>query len=228
MTLRIQRRRHGFPMTTPVDLHGLQDWIAGADGHPLLQIIAIVAGTFILEDATTLALALLVSNGQVAMPVALTGLYGGIMLGDIWLYGMGRLASSHRRGERMANHKRFAPFRGWLETRMIETVFAVRFVPGLRLPTYTASGFFRLPFPRFVMTVVLATLIWTTALFFATYWLGAATADRLGPWRWVFAALAVGGLMLIGRRNARRIDFNTSSRDSETGNKAADPDDTDD
>lgn len=199
-------------MPSLIALQGMLDWIDAAGGHPVTQLLAIIAGTFVLEDATTLAVALLVADGHLSMPVALAGLYSGIVLGDFWLYGMGRLAASHRRGEAVSRHHRLAPFRGWLETRMTETVFAVRFVPGLRLPTYTASGFFRLPFRRFAATVVLATAVWTTALFFAAYWLGAATAEALGPWRWVLAAVAVGGLLLIGRRNARRFGYNGRAR----------------
>ena len=53
----------------------------------------IVLGTFVLEDAATVLAAMDVQVGRVALVVALASLYAGIVLGDLGLYGMGRLAA---------------------------------------------------------------------------------------------------------------------------------------
>ncbi len=183
----------------------LEHWLILAGSEPLLQAALVVLGTFILEDVTTIMVAILVADGDVPLIAALAGLYGGVILGDLGLYGLGRAASMHDGARKLGEHKRLAPFRLWLDTRLILTVFAVRFIPGLRLPTYTASGFFRLPFRRFALTVIAATTLWTTLLFTLTYYLGAMTAQTLGPWRWLIGLAIAGMLFVVGRANARKF-----------------------
>ena len=58
-----------------------------------LQFGVIVAGTFILEDAATVLAAMQVAEGTVETWTALLALYSGIVLGDLGLYALGRLAS---------------------------------------------------------------------------------------------------------------------------------------
>ncbi|NVN41707.1 hypothetical protein HUK82_14220, partial [Ameyamaea chiangmaiensis] len=63
-------------------------------GHvPWLQALAIVIGTFILEDAATVLTGMAVQAGSVALATALPALYAGIILGDIGLYGLGAAAA---------------------------------------------------------------------------------------------------------------------------------------
>lgn len=183
----------------------LGSWLTAAIHDPWMQAGLIIIGTFILEDATTILAAIMVADGIVPLAAALGGLYAGVILGDLGLYGLGRLASGNGRGERYGRHRLLAPFRIWLDTRLILTVFAVRFIPGLRLPTYTASGFLRLHFPRFAITVIAATTIWTTLLFLGSWHFGAATAESLGHWRWVIGLGIAGLIFLIGRANAGRF-----------------------
>ena len=178
--------------------------LAAASANAAVMPIAIITGTFILEDASTILVGVLAAEGQVSIALALASLYVGIALGDFGLYAIGRLAATHKWASRFAERNALAPFRDWLETRLVATVFAARFVPGLRLPTYTASGFFRMPFKRFALSVVVATVLWTTLLFGASLLFGTLTAKAFGAWRWEMALLVVAVLFLIGRMNTRR------------------------
>ena len=74
-----------------------------------------------------------------------------------------------------------------------------RFVPGLRLPTYTTLGFLRAPFLHFALAAILATLVWTTGLFFVSLRLGMLMAHYLGIWRWAGLAVFLVIIMLVGR-----------------------------
>jgi hypothetical protein len=51
-------------------------------------------------------------------------------------------------------------------------VFATRFVPGTRLPTYFASGMFRAPFLKFAGWFLLAAAVWTPLLVGMACWIG--------------------------------------------------------
>ena len=173
--------------------------------YPLLLPVLIILATFVLEDATTILVGVWSATGSLSPEIALLSLYIGIVLGDFGLYASGRLAAKPSWGARLARHDRLLPFRDWLENRLVLATFTVRFLPGLRLPAYTATGFFGMPFRRFAMTVMLATAIWTTGLFAAAYFFGAATADLLGNWRWPISIIPIVVLLLIGRYSRRSV-----------------------
>ena len=73
--------------------------------------------------------------------------------------------------------------RRWLGPRLGATVAAVRFLPGLRFPVYTACGFLGMPLARFTVAVICATVAWTTLLFALSFAFGAWAAERIGVWR---------------------------------------------
>jgi membrane protein DedA with SNARE-associated domain len=168
-----------------------------------MQGLAIVAGTFILEDGATVASAMAVQDGHIALPVALIALYLGIILGDIGLYGLGRLASEVPWAKRLIPPERHFRGRDWLERHVFKVVFVARFLPGVRLPTYTTCGFLHASFSRFVLAATGATLIWTSLLFGLSVRVGAVLMAHLGAWRWVGAAVFIAAIILAGRMAAR-------------------------
>ena len=181
----------------------LSHLIGGSVGSNALLSLAIILGTCILEDPTTVIVGLLAADGSIGVPIALFSLYAGIVFGDIGLYGLGWLASTHPRLARYVDHDFIAPFRTWLETRYVLTVFSARFIPGSRLPTYIASGFFRSTLSTFILTAIVATSVWTTLLFSASYWFGNVTSEWIGPVRWGIALLFLLILFVIARHNLR-------------------------
>lgn len=168
-------------------------------GSPPLEITTIILGTFILEDAATLLAAMQVAAGAVSLPLALGSLYAGIVLGDIGLYWLGRLSGQHPWAHRLVPKKRRDIGRDWVSVRIIPVVLVSRFVPGLRLPTYTTCGFLRAPFFTFAAAAILATVAWTSLLFFVSLKLGALMVHYLGPWRWAGLAVFVVILIMVGR-----------------------------
>jgi membrane protein DedA with SNARE-associated domain len=174
-----------------------------AGKSPLLQGFAIILGTFILEDGATAAAAMSVQSNAVAMPVALVSLYVGIILGDIGLYGLGRLAARVPWARRLIPEQRQDRGRAWLERHVFKVVFVARFLPGVRLPTYTACGFLAASLKKFILAAVGATLIWTTALFLVSLRVGKLLIEHLGTWRWVGFAVFILAIMLAGRLAAR-------------------------
>jgi membrane protein DedA with SNARE-associated domain len=168
--------------------------------NPLVHSAAIVVGTFILEDATTVIASLQVADGLLPAWLALVSLYVGIGLGDLGLFGMGRLAGTHRWARRYVAMHHVSRIRDHLDDRLIMAVISTRFLPGARLPTYTACGFLGVSFARFALAVVIGTILWTTALFFVLLWFGVAVLERLGPWRWVAALGLIAMMLVVGRR----------------------------
>ena len=174
-------------------------------GHnPALQGLAVVVGTFILEDAATILAATRVGEGKMALAVALVSLYLGIVLGDLGLYGLGRLAASFSWAKRWAPRPGMQRTQRWVCTHLVKTVFISRFLPGARLPTYTLCGFVHASFVRFALAATGATLIWTSLLFALSMKVGAFLMNHLGEWRW--AGIAVfAATIIVGSRLAARI-----------------------
>ena len=170
-----------------------------AGDRPFAQATAIVVGTLILEDAATVLAGMQVDGGKIVWPLALMALYGGVILGDAGLYGLGKLAGWWPFLVRRIRPDRRTQGREWIEGRVFRVVFVCRFLPGARLPTYTTCGFLSVGFVRFLSAVTLATVVWTTLLFAVSLRVGQWLIDHLGAWRWLGALVFVVILFLIGR-----------------------------
>jgi membrane protein DedA with SNARE-associated domain len=185
--------------------------LAAASGSKPLQAVAIIGGTFILEDAATLLAAMQVASGALDLPLALAALYAGIVLGDLGLYGLGRLSATNRWAQRLVPKRRQDLGHDWVSQRVVPLVLVSRFVPGLRLPTYTTLGFLRAPLGKFATAAILATLVWTTGLFWLSLKLGTLMMRYLGVWRWAGLAVFLIILIAVGRFAARLYNKRTTS-----------------
>ena len=169
-------------------------------GHsPWFQGVAIVIGTFILEDAATVLAGIQVDAGNLSPAVALTALLIGIVLGDVGLYGLGRLSAHISWIAQLLPPHRQTTIRAWLEGRVFKVVLVSRFLPGLRLPTYTTCGFLGADLRQFVLAAVVATVCWTSLLFTASLHVGHFLLSHFGAWRWVGVAGFVWFVILAGR-----------------------------
>lgn len=177
--------------------------IAAASGSPVLQAGAVVLGTFILEDATTILAAMLVADGRLTAGLALGALYVGIVLGDLGLYGLGWLAARLPLVARLLPPQRTEMVRAWLSGRVFRVVLVSRFLPGVRLPAYTTCGFLGGDLRQFLLATMLATSLWTTMLFAVSLHLGGVLIAYIGPWRWAGVGGMVLGLFAIGRVASR-------------------------
>ena len=187
----------------PDILQPLPEWLSLHGHDPAIQGVLILLGTFVLEDAATILAAMDVQVGQVTLVVALVSLYVGIVLGDLGLYGLGRLAVVTPWARRWAPPERFGRSREWLQKHVVKIVFVSRFLPGARLPTYTACGYFRTSLSHFALAAIGATLIWTTLLFGVSLHLGRYMAEHLGVWRWAGMAGFALTVVIAGRLAAR-------------------------
>ena len=158
--------------------------MAAAGKRPLLEAAAIIVATFILEDAATVIAGMQVTDGKLAWHVALGALYVGIIAGDVGLYGLGRLAALFPPLLRVVRVDRRRRGNQWLSGRVFRVVFVARFLPGARLPTYTACGFLGADIVRFTMAAFVATAIWTSLLFLLSLRVGRFLMNHFGAWRW--------------------------------------------
>lgn len=171
--------------------------------QPIFQVLIVIIATFILEDAATVLTAIQVKLHTLAPGTALIALYVGIVAGDVGLYGLGYLAARWPPARRWIETPERDVQRQWLTQKLFKVVFISRFVPGTRLPLYTACGFFNAGLRTFTLATILATMIWTSALFALSLRIGGFLLAHLGTWRWVGIFGFVLVIIIMGRIAAR-------------------------
>lgn len=180
----------------------------------VLLSVALGLSTLILEDAATIAGAFLVANGLLSLSGALLILYSGIIIGDVALYAFGRYAARGNKAQLFLRKRGVIKAKSWMRERMFLAVFSARFIPGMRLTTYTACGFFRLSFWRFVTATALASCLWTTGLFFAASMLGEFVFTDMNEWRWGVSVLLIAMVIFLPRWLFKPKNNNDSNNDS--------------
>ncbi|MBQ0929338.1 DedA family protein [Ideonella alba] len=167
-------------------LSGLAEWLAWSQAVLSgMATPAVIAGvlaltTLLLEDLAIAAGVALATQGAISWALSFSAVALGIALGDLGLYALGlgarRLPALRRRlvGERADWARR------QIEQRLLTAVLLARVIPGLRLATYTACGFLRVPFVPFTAWVLLAVTLWTLGLYALSAALGQALAQQLG------------------------------------------------
>lgn len=184
-------------------LHSLEHFLTTTTASPLVQVLIVILATFILEDAATVLTAIQVKLHTLSPTTALIALYVGIVLGDVGLYAMGYLAARWPPARRWVETPQRDMQRKWLTQKLFKVVFISRFIPGTRLPLYTACGFFNAGLRTFTLATLAATLIWTTALFTLSLSVGSLLLTYLGAWRWAGIAGFVLVIIIMGRLAAR-------------------------
>jgi membrane protein DedA with SNARE-associated domain len=158
-------------------------WVqAGLSGMASPAVIALVLAltTLLLEDVAIAAGVALATQGLISWPLSLAAVGGGIALGDLGLYALGLGATRIPWLKRRYVGSKSDWARAQIEQRLSTAVLLARVVPGLRLVTYTTSGFVRVPFWPFTAWVLLAVSLWTVGLYALSAAIGHALAQALG------------------------------------------------
>jgi membrane protein DedA with SNARE-associated domain len=150
----------------------LPSWAAPATDASGARLFSLIAGsTLVSEDLTCIVSGMMAGRGQLALPFAIAACAAGIFVGDVLLFLTGRwlvrpiVRAGARGGKRWAiDDERLASASEWLRDRGAIVVFISRFVPGTRLPLYTAAGVLDMPLPRFSLWLLAAVAAWTPLL----------------------------------------------------------------
>ena len=166
-------------------------------GGVIFLMVLLALATLVSEDLTCIGAGLLVARGAMDFVPATIACLLGIFIGDMLLYVAGRwigppaLRRAPLKWMLKPNHLvRGAAF---FQKQGPALVFATRFVPGTRLPTYFAAGMFRAPFLKFAGWFLLAAAVWTPLLVGLARWLG---GPLLG-WFESFERYALLGLVAV-------------------------------
>jgi membrane protein DedA with SNARE-associated domain len=180
--------------------HAMVTWfdaVLAGMAEPWLIAVVLALTTLLLEDLAIAAGVALATQGAISWSLSLAAVGGGIAAGDIGLYGLGLAATRVPWIRRRFVGDRSLWAREQLLTRLPSAVLLARVIPGLRLVTYTACGFVRVPLLRFSAWVVLAVALWTLGLYSASVAVGSALAEHLGVAPPVAVALPILALAVV-------------------------------
>ena len=147
---------------------------------PAVIALALALTTLLLEDLAIAAGVALATQGVISWELSLAAVGGGIALGDLGLYAMGLGATRVPWLRKRYVGDKSAWAREQIVRRLPSAVLLARVVPGLRLATYTACGFVRVPIVPFTAWVMLAVTLWTVGLYGLSAAIGQALARHLG------------------------------------------------
>jgi pimeloyl-ACP methyl ester carboxylesterase/membrane protein DedA with SNARE-associated domain len=160
-----------------------------------LLLVLIASATLVSEDLTCIAVGLLVAQGRLSFVPGTLAAFVGIFTGDASLYIAGRFigrAALTRAPLRWFIHPDgIERAKAWFVRRGARVIFASRFVPGLRLPTYFAAGAVHAGFLTFCFYFILAGILWTPILVGLSAWIGSEVVSSVA----VFERLALPGLL---------------------------------
>lgn len=148
--------------------------------EPWVIAVVLALTTLLLEDLAIAAGVALATQGVISWGLSLAAVGGGIAAGDLGLYATGLAATRVPWLRRRYVGERSLWAREQLQRRLPSAVLIARVIPGLRLVTYTASGFVRVPLLPFAAWVVLAVTLWTVGLYGLSVAIGHALAEHLG------------------------------------------------
>jgi membrane protein DedA with SNARE-associated domain len=163
--------------------HEASTWFAQVlSGMASPAVIALVLAltTLLLEDLAIAAGVALAAQGAISWELSLFAVGAGIAVGDLGLYGVGMLATRVPWLQRRYVGAKSDWAREKILRRLSSAVLLARVIPGLRLATYTACGFVRVPFVPFSLWVLLAVTLWTVGLYVLSAAIGQALARTLG------------------------------------------------
>ncbi|MGH6827737.1 MAG: VTT domain-containing protein [Rhizomicrobium sp.] len=151
--------------------------------------------TFVSEDAAMLGGAAMTAANLLATPLVFAACFLGIWLGDMALYALarrfGRPLLARPWVKRRIDDEQIAKSEAWLKRRGPMVLLAVRFVPGLRLPTYLLAGILAMPFSSFALATGAIAFVWVGLILGLAKLLGAAAASHWATpiWEPVFRLL---------------------------------------
>ncbi len=156
-------------------MFGIPEDVAHLTG--LALYFAIFALPFIQEDAAVIGAATASMLGLAPTSYLVAAILAGLVCSDAWKYWVGRLARRYEWAHKFAEKPGVSVAGDLVRKEFFQTMLTARFVPGTRIPTYVACGFFRAHYGKYVLTLILTASMYV-AIMFTLFHVGGAVAGE--------------------------------------------------
>lgn len=161
-------------------MFGIPEDIAHLTGIALY--FAIFALPFIQEDAAVIGAATASLVGAAPTPFLIAAVMTGLVASDAWKYWIGRLARRYRWAHKFAEKPGVSVAGDLVRKEFLQTMLTARFVPGTRIPTYVACGFFKANYGRYVLTLIGTAALYVAIMFTLFHAGGAVAGEKAKIW----------------------------------------------
>lgn len=164
--------------------------------------LLLAAATLVSEDLTCVTAGVLAAQGRIGFALASFACFLGIFVGDLLLFlagrWLGRPALQRAPVKWFIREDDARRSSEWFSRQGAKVIFASRFLPGARLPTYFAAGALQTSFWKFAFYFLLACAVWTPLLVGLAILLGREVIESalLGGQSLLFKVIIAGVIIL--------------------------------
>jgi membrane protein DedA with SNARE-associated domain len=181
-------------------MHDVLVHLAGLDLASLMRLVSLVALPFAHEDLAIVLGAYIVVNDLMPTGLVVASIYGGMVVSDFALYGIGAGARRLPWLRRHAVDDRVRGFGDSLRRNLFALVALCRFVPGLVFVAFVACGWTRVSLARFTVASLVVSAIYLAIMLYLVSTFGDALDDHIGLWAWPFLLAMLGAGAFARRR----------------------------
>jgi membrane protein DedA with SNARE-associated domain len=137
---------------------------------------------FIQEDAAVIGAATASIMGLAPTSFLVAAILSGLVASDAWKYWIGRLARRYSWAHRFAEKPGVSVAGDLVRKEFVQTMLTARFVPGTRIPTYVACGFFKANYGKYLVVLVGTAAMYVGIMFTLFHVGGEVAGERAKIW----------------------------------------------
>lgn len=137
---------------------------------------------FIQEDAAVIGAATASMLGLAPTSFLVAAILSGLIASDAWKYWIGRLARRYQWAHRFAEKPGVSVAGDLVRKEFLQTMLTARFVPGTRIPTYVACGFFKANYGKYLAVLMLTAAMYVAIMFTLFHLGGQVAGERAKVW----------------------------------------------
>jgi len=195
-------------------MHDVAFHLAGLDLASLARLLSLVALPFAHEDLAIVLGAYIVVNDLMPTGLVVASIYGGMVVSDFALYGIGAGARRLPWLQKHAVDDRVRSFGDVLKRNLFALVAVCRFIPGFVFVALVACGWSRVSLARFTAASLIVSAAYLAIMLYLVATFGDALDDHIGLWTWPLL-LALLGAGAFAR--SRILAFGGTPASEETG-----------
>lgn len=153
----------------------------GAMNHWVL-FGALFLTPFLQEDFGVILAAAASLAGAAPAVFLAAAILTGLVASDAWKYWMGRLARRYQWAHKFAEKPGVSIAGDLIRKEFIQTMLTARFVPGTRIPTYIAAGFFKADYPKYILTLMFTASLYICVVFGLFHTVGLVAGEEAIAW----------------------------------------------
>ena len=173
-------------------MHDIAFHLAGLDLASLMRLVSLVALPFAHEDLAIVLGAYIVVNDLMPTGLVVASIYGGMVVSDFALYGIGAGARRLPWLQRHAVDDRVRGFGDVLKRNLFALVALCRFIPGFVFVAFVACGWARVSLARFTVASLMVSAVYLAVMLYLVATFGDALDDHIGLWAWPFLLAMLG------------------------------------